>query len=247
VGGVRPDGRPEVFPRGVHLTPVPSPLLGPLLADIDDIGELKCTLRAAALLHLTDRKPKWITENELLADEFLVLSLGSRAAVGDALELAVQRGTLLRVGTANRRLALNTADGRVAMQQAVNEGHATQEPLATAPTAAHGAAAPRTAALGAATREANIFSLYEDNVGALSPMIVDELKQAEDDYPADWIAEAFREAVVANARSWRYVRAILERWTTEGRGDRGSKSERSARGRSRGHIKEARPGADSRY
>ncbi len=43
------DGHSGGFPRGVHLTPVPSPLLGPLLADIDDIGELKCTLRAAAL------------------------------------------------------------------------------------------------------------------------------------------------------------------------------------------------------
>ena len=223
------DAHPDVFPRGVHLTPVPSPLLGPLLADIDDIGELKCTLRAAALLHLTDRKPKWITENELLVDEVLALSLGSREAVGDGLELAVQRGTLLRVGTANRRIALNTADGRVAMQRAVDEGHTAPEP-----------------ASAGATGRPNIFVLYEDNVGTLSPIIVDELKSAEAQYPQDWIEDAFREAVVANARSWRYVRAILERWDTEGRGDKKAES-RDVSGKSRGRIKEARTRPNSRY
>jgi DNA replication protein len=222
-----PGGPQEVFPRGVHLTPVPSPLLGPLLADIDDIGELKCTLRAAALLHLTNRRPKWLAESELLNDEVLTLALGSREAVGDALELAVQRGTLLRVGTANRRIALNTADGRVAMQRAVDEGHALPEPAS--------AGAP-----------ANVFQLYEDHIGALSPMIADELKRAEADYPQDWIEDAIREAVVANARSWRYVRAILERWDREGRGDKKTES-RDVSGKSRGRIKEARTRPNSRY
>ena len=33
------------FTRGMKLLPVPSPLLGSLLADIDDVAELKCTLR----------------------------------------------------------------------------------------------------------------------------------------------------------------------------------------------------------
>ena len=224
----------EVFPRGVHLTPVPSPLLGPLLGEIDDIGELKCTLRAAALLHLTSRRPKWLAENELLNDEVLALSLGSRELVANALELAVQRGTLLRVGTANRRIALNTADGRVAMQRAVDEGHAVPEPASAGPAAQAAALRP------------NIFALYEDNVGTLSPMIVDELKQAEDDYPADWIEDAFKEAVMANARSWRYVRAILERWDTEGRGAPKTES-RNVSGESRGRIKETRTRPNSRY
>ena len=33
------------FPRRVQYTPVPSPVFGPLLEEIDDLGELKCTLR----------------------------------------------------------------------------------------------------------------------------------------------------------------------------------------------------------
>ncbi len=66
----------------------------------------------------------------------------------------------------------------------------------------------------------NIFILYEQNIGLLTPPIADELRQAEQTYPAGWIEEAFREAVSLNKRSWRYIRAILERWRTQGRGER---------------------------
>jgi DnaD/phage-associated family protein len=63
----------------------------------------------------------------------------------------------------------------------------------------------------------NIFVLYEQNIGLLSPLIADELKDAADQYPAEWIESAFREAVQQNKRSWKYIRAILRRWETEGR------------------------------
>jgi hypothetical protein len=36
-------------------------------------------------------------------------------------------------------------------------------------------------------------------------------------YPAEWLEAAFREAAAQNARSWRYVSRILERWAIEGR------------------------------
>jgi hypothetical protein len=42
---------------------------------------------------------------------------------------------------------------------------------------------------------------------------------AEQTYPAEWIEEAFRIAVVNNVRRWVYVRRILERWAEEGRGE----------------------------
>jgi DnaD/phage-associated family protein len=65
----------------------------------------------------------------------------------------------------------------------------------------------------------NIYKLYEKNIGLLVPMIADELKQAEIDFPFDWISDAFQEAVDHNARSWKYVRTILDRWKATGRGD----------------------------
>lgn len=63
----------------------------------------------------------------------------------------------------------------------------------------------------------NIFVLYEQNIGLLSPLIAEDLKEAADQYPSEWIEAAFREAVQHNKRKWTYIRAILRRWETEGR------------------------------
>jgi DNA replication protein len=63
----------------------------------------------------------------------------------------------------------------------------------------------------------NIFALYEQNIGMITPMIAEELKEAERIYPAQWVEEAFKEAVALNKRSWRYIARILERWASEGK------------------------------
>lgn len=63
----------------------------------------------------------------------------------------------------------------------------------------------------------NIFVLYEQNIGLLSPLIADQLKDAAEQYPPEWIEAAFREAVQNNIRKWSYISAILRRWETEGR------------------------------
>jgi DnaD/phage-associated family protein len=75
-----------------------------------------------------------------------------------------------------------------------------EEPLPTA----SGEAAP------------DIYSLYEENIGAITPLIADDLKEAEERYPAEWVRAAIREAAELNARSWRYVAQILRRWEKEG-------------------------------
>jgi DnaD/phage-associated family protein len=63
----------------------------------------------------------------------------------------------------------------------------------------------------------NIFVLYEQNIGLLTPMIASQLEDAADHYPADWIEAAFSEAVQRNKRNWKYISAILRNWETEGR------------------------------
>ncbi len=63
----------------------------------------------------------------------------------------------------------------------------------------------------------NIFVLYEQNIGLLTPMIASQLEDAADHYPADWIEEAFSEAVQRNKRNWKYINAILRSWETEGK------------------------------
>jgi len=66
-------------------------------------------------------------------------------------------------------------------------------------------------------QSSNIFILYEQNIGMITPILSDELKAATELYPAQWIEEAFKEAVLLNKRSWRYIARILERWAREGK------------------------------
>ena len=63
----------------------------------------------------------------------------------------------------------------------------------------------------------NIFTAYESNIGALTPMIADKLKDAEQTYPLTWILEAFVLAVENNKRNWRYCETILKRWKADGK------------------------------
>ena len=61
-----------------------------------------------------------------------------------------------------------------------------------------------------------IYQLYQNNIGMIVPMIKDAIDAAEDDYPYEWICEAIKIAVMNNARSWKYIEAILKRWETRG-------------------------------
>ena len=204
------------FSRTVRYTPVPNPLMGPLLEQIDDLGELKCTLRVIWHLHQKRGSPRYVTLSELLADGSLARALidsvlDSEAAVVVALDRAVRRGTLVTAatkgnGTGERLYALNTLGAR----RTLADISPSPDELPTAEP------------VKAGSRRPNVFSLYEDNIGMLSPMITDQLKEAEESYPDSWIEDAMREAVENNKRSWRYIAAILERWEREGRSDGGA-------------------------
>jgi DnaD/phage-associated family protein len=65
----------------------------------------------------------------------------------------------------------------------------------------------------------NTFVLYEQNIGPLTPMIAEHLRDAEESYPITWIKEAIEIAVNHNARKWAYISRILERWKAEGKHD----------------------------
>lgn len=206
----------EGFPRKVHFIPVPSPVFGPLLEEIDDFAELKCTLRIIWLLNQKKGYPRYVTLGELLADQTLAKSLAINGATNQeqvkiAVERAVERGTLIagmteRHGEQQRLYMLNTESDRNALARLVDEPALV-------------ATAPNSEPWDGAVERPNIFSQYEDNIGILTPMISEELREAEELYPTAWIEDAFREAVSQNKRSWRYIARILERWEREGRND----------------------------
>ncbi len=62
----------------------------------------------------------------------------------------------------------------------------------------------------------NIFRFYEQNIGAITPVIADGLRDAEQSDGEEWVCAAIEEAVKSNARSWKYCEAILSRWRRDG-------------------------------
>lgn len=63
----------------------------------------------------------------------------------------------------------------------------------------------------------NIFALYEQNIGPLTPMVAEILKADTETYPEGWLREAMQQAVSRNIRNWKYVQAILKSWQEKGR------------------------------
>ncbi len=196
---------------------MPAPLLGSLLAQIDDMAELKCTLRAVALLSQKRGYPRFVTLQELQADESLLRAIPAEediqpaALIEKALGNAVRRGTLAFaiVNADGRRqpiFGLNSEFDRTALEKAASQPPPWSETHQEPPDPS--------------VERPNVFEMYEQNIGMMSPMIADALLEAEEMYPEEWIEDAIEEAVVQNKRSWRYISRILERWELEGRGPR---------------------------
>lgn len=206
------------FPRGTQYTPVPSPLLGPLLEEIEDLAELKCTMRALWHLHRKKGYPRFVTARELLGDRVLQVGLrglnGQPAeAVKHGITMAVRRGTLLAAtidleAEPQDIYLLNDEAGRRALK-AMEQGSISVKGYAPKGFPAEEPVGPR----------ANIFSLYEENIGLLTPLLSEQMKDAEENYPWHWIEDAFKIAVSLNKRNWRYIEATLKRWAIEGKGD----------------------------
>ncbi|MEA3407755.1 MAG: DnaD domain protein [Chloroflexota bacterium] len=207
------------FPAGkVRFTPIPDLFFTDLLPKIDDLAELRLTLFMFWFLHRQKGYPRYLTLEELKAEGLLLSALCTeenekakdpKEVLEKALERAVRRGTLLQLdisdteGTAHY-FFVNTAQGRKAVEE-VRRGELllekrgyVEEPHIERP-------------------RPNIFELYEQNIGLLTPLLAEKLEEAERDYPQSWIEEAFQIAVERNVRNWRYIEAILERWNREGK------------------------------
>ena len=205
------------FPDRVRSIPAPAPLFGTLLEQIDDLAELKCLLRVLWLLQRKRGYPRFVSHSEALADRAMATAIGGSVRdISGALDACVRRGTLAmavisangeRTGEEERLYALNTERDRRALAQTASDafvvGHSQTEPTPEP--------------WDATVERPNIFALYESNIGMLSPMIADELKEAEEFYPMDWIEDAFREAAAHNVRNWRYIARILDNWDVKGR------------------------------
>ncbi len=143
---------------------------------------------------------RYLTRQDILADEQFMAGI-SAAEVDSGLEKALRRGTLLKVESAAGELwVLNSPRGRAAAEALRNAPGA--DPARIPPPIP----LPRP----------NIFQIYEENIGPLTPLMAETLKDAEREYSAEWIADAVTLALERNVRNWKYIAAILRRWKEEG-------------------------------
>lgn len=215
------------FRGGAHATVIPNAFFTEVLPAIDDPVELLVSTYAFYALSRRRAGERWLTAAGLTAEMPLRRALRGlgRTDAGDAvvaaLDAAAARGTLVRDGSVPARYAINSPAGRriLAIPAAVETDPIRERDL----------------------EPPNIYTLYEEAIGTVSPLIADELRAAEEEYPPAWIEAAFREAAAQNRRSWRYVGRILERWRDEGRYDatvgRDPGAARDLAGRYRGLIR----------
>jgi DnaD/phage-associated family protein len=203
------------FPSNMQFTPVPNLFMNMLMPGMDN-PELKCMLYIFQSIFGKKGSPRFATLSELLSNPSLTASLHQNIKsveqqIRDALDSAINRGAIISLdvtqdGKQESLFFLNTPSDREAVEQ-IKSGLLKLPRMEISKVAVK------------PVEEENIFSLYENNIGMLTPLTSEEIKEALTQYPEDWLRDAIREAVNANKRNWRYIERILERWTTEGKKD----------------------------
>jgi DNA replication protein len=206
------------FPAGkVQFCRLPALFYRDLLPVIDNLGELKLTLYVLWFLDQLEGSLRYVRWSDFTSDQRFMQGLGSdpSRSLADALQRALQRGTLLRGTIPGSEAAgptpegdpgiyfLNSTRGRAALE-ALQRGKWRPEPGRDQPVALD-------------LDRPNIFRIYEEHIGPLTPMISETLQEAEAAYPPEWIEDAVRIAVENNVRRWTYVDAILRKWKEKGR------------------------------
>jgi DNA replication protein len=210
------DGRTTSAVGARTAIPVPREFLAETVAHIDDATELHVTLAVFRLAADSGSTPPAVSEDTVLRDAVLSRTfhgdrksskLGQRIRRG--LQYATARESLVQVvltvdGHEERWYVPASAENREALADVLIEPGAW-------PVAGIDAILAETAP--------SVFSLYEKNIGMLTPLLTDQIDTAMELYPLDWIEDAIREAVTYNKRNWRYVQRVLENWSVNGRGE----------------------------
>lgn len=189
------------FTDSETFTQVPDAFFRQLLKEIKDADELKVTLYAVWRIEHIEGKFHALCETDFDVKD---LSLTAEE-VASGLGKAVKRGSIIRSQhEADVFYFLNSPRGRAAAEAFAKGQWRESARILSAPP----------------VERPNIFKLYEENIGPLTPLIADTLKDAEESYSPEWIAEAVELAVKNNKRNWKYIEAILKRWKEEGRAEK---------------------------
>jgi len=218
---------------GKHYTRIPNEFFAEVLPIVDDLYELKAILYLFWKLSQGSGDVRYLRLDDALNDLVFLAGMGDDPAQQEkntrhGLRQAAQRGVLKEVevkrqGNTETWYFLNSSKGRQAVER-LRRGdfsgliHDIDDVI-----------------IGLERERPNVFLLYEQNIGMVTPMLAEKLRQAERDYPQEWIQDAFSTAVEHNKRSWAYIHSILRRWSKDGK-DTPSQAGRSDRS---GHSADA--------
>lgn len=202
------------FPNGkVHQVPIPGPFFEDLMLQIASREELLITLQAFWLLDQLEGAFRYLRLQDFSSDTRFLSSLDEnkksatqKLVIG--LEHCVDRGTFITASirfqnTEETCYFLNSPKGRAAVRAISSGQWVPGENIS--------------ASIDVPEELPNIYRLYEENIGPITPMLAEALSDAEESYPLHWIEEAIQIAVERNKRNWRYAEAILKKWHVEGR------------------------------
>ncbi len=203
--------------------PIPAAFFTDLLPSIEDMGELRISLYAFWNFNNQVKEPRYLALSEIYKDANLMQCFGStrneqEQNLCDAIDRACLRGTLVETHLENDvYYFVNSPRGKAARDGLIAKAWLPddEERIPVRLTA----------------QRPNIFTLYEQNIGPLTPILAETLQEAEDSYPAEWIEEAVRIAVTRNVRNWRFVEAILKSWKEKGRDGTDRKTSKEGRKR----------------
>lgn len=192
----------------LDLIRLPEPFFTQLLPLIDEQAQLQLMLYLFWHLEQQQTNIRYFRLSNLASDPALLEMIGSKEALKTAMDGLVKLNAIIDADSDRLEETyyfINGPQGRSAAE-AIAQGNWKAIQQNQLP-------------IHMTVEQPNIFKLYEENIGPITPMIAEVLKTDENTYPAVWIKEAIEIAVTRNARNWKYVQAILERWQKEGRGN----------------------------
>ena len=211
----------EGFPDQSGFVSIPNILFSSILESLDNIATLKLAFRLTFLIQRESGKIRFITTNSLLTDPSLVLAIASpdintfekvvRSSIHTCIELGIFLKTSVETdGRIEELIFLNSNHNKEIIRK-INDGEIQMPKL------------PEASPVPEFSPRPNIFKIYEESIGILTPIIAERLKELEEEVPDTWLYDAIKEASMQNHMRLSYVEGILRRWRQDGRGYRTSR------------------------
>jgi DnaD/phage-associated family protein len=198
----------EGFPGIGKATAIPNTFFSAVLPAMREPGELLAFLWVARLAQEQQGEARFVIADQVwalpdAASTFEALA-GGRESLDRGLEACVEAGALLALdlagsGRQETVYFVNNPASRRAVARArggdleLRPGAIAYEPQPV--------------------RRPNIFHLYEEHVGTITPLVAERLLVAAEQYPQHLIESAFREAAERNVRNWKYIERMLQNWS----------------------------------